>query len=206
MNRFDASLFRAVNRLADRTSWAHGATVAYAKFGIVTFAALLVLGWWAARGADVDMMARVLWAGAGAVVAIGLNQLIGGMVDRARPYETLPGVHVLIPRTTDFSFPSDHAVVVGAVATGLLLAHRGLGSLAVVLALMMAAARVYVGAHYPGDVIAGLGLGAIVHVAGGVVAVPVLHRVLAGVEKSPLRPLVRRADDSKRPLAAGHRS
>lgn len=207
MNHLDASLFRAMNRLADRTSWAHGATVAYAKVGIVAFAAMLVLGWWTARsGADLDMMARVLWAGTGAVVALGLNQVIGGMVDRARPYATLPGVHVLVSRTSDFSFPSDHAVVVGAIATGLLLAHRRLGSVAVVLALMMAAARVYVGAHYPADVVAGLGLGAVVLVAGGVLAVPLLHRVLGPVERSPLRPLICRAEASEEPLAVGHRS
>ena len=207
MSHLDASLFRAMNGLADRTSWAHGAMVAYAKVGIVAFAAMLVLGWWRARsGADLDAMARVLWAGVGAVVALGLNQVIGGMVDRARPYETLPGIHVLVSRTTDFSFPSDHAVVAGAIATGLLLAHRRLGSIAVVLALMMAAARVYVGAHYPADVIAGLGLGAVVVVGGGGLAVPLLHRVLGAVERSPLRPLVCRAEVSEEPLAAGHRS
>jgi len=64
-------------------------------------------------------------------VALGLNQLIGGLIDRARPYETLTDVHLLVSRTTDFSFPSDHAVTVGAVAAGLLLAHRRLGSVTV---------------------------------------------------------------------------
>lgn len=46
-----------MHRLAERTSWAHGAMVAYAKVGIVAFAAMLVLGWWRARsGGDLDVM------------------------------------------------------------------------------------------------------------------------------------------------------
>ena len=70
--------------------------------------------------------------------------------------------------TRDFSFPSDHAVMAGAVAAGLLLVSRRLGLLAVVAALVMAFARVYIAAHYPWDVIAGLGLGAAVVVLGWV--------------------------------------
>lgn len=118
MNHLDVALFRAVNRFADRTPWAHGAMVAYATtVGIVVFAGLVVVGWWVTRGrSNVDDVARVLWAGAGALVALGLNQVVGGLVDRARPAATLTGVHVLVARTNDFSFPSDHAVVAGAVA------------------------------------------------------------------------------------------
>lgn len=192
MTDLDASLFRATNRLADRTSWAHGPVVAYAKVGIAAFAVLLLLGWWDARGVgDLDQVARVLWAGAGAVAAVGLNQIVGGLVDRARPYATMPSAHVLVSRTSDFSFPSDHAVAAGAVAAGLLLAHRRLGATAVVLAVMMAAARVYVGAHYPGDVIAGLLLGAAVVTLGSRLAVPLLRALAAALDRSPLRALTR---------------
>jgi len=191
LRNLDARLFRAINHFADRTSWAHGTIAAYAKAGIVVFAALLLAGWWTARSADgPDQMARVLWAGAGALVALGVNQVVGGLVDRARPYETLADVHVLIARTTDFSFPSDHAVTVGAVATGLFLANRRLGVLTGVLALLMAAARVYVGAHYPGDVVAGLLLGAVVVAVGGLAGIPLLRATVQLVARSPLRPLI----------------
>ncbi len=48
--------------------------------------------------------------------AHGTGQLIGGAIDRARPYETLANVHLLVDKTKDFSFPSDHATAAGAVA------------------------------------------------------------------------------------------
>lgn len=192
MNRIDASLYRVVNRFADRTSWAHGAAVAEAKYGIVLFALLLLAGWWRARAAgDTDAVAAVLWAGAGCLVALGLNQLLGHGFDRARPYASMPNAHVLISRTSDFSFPSDHAVAVAAVAAGLWLADRALGWVAVVLALLLAASRVYVGAHYPGDVAAGLLVGALVIVVAGLAALPLLRALVHRLDRSPLHPLVR---------------
>ncbi len=72
-----------------------------------------------------------------------------------------------------------------AVAAGMLLAGRRLGAFAVALAVALAAARVYVGAHFHGDVAAGLALGAVVVLLGGLAAVPAL-RALAG-PSSPRR-------------------
>ncbi len=191
MNNLDTRLFRAMNRLADRTSWAHGPVVAYAKVGVVAFAVLLLIAWWQARvQGDLDQMARLLWAGVGTLVAVGLNQIVGSVVARARPYNAMPNVHLLISRTADFSFPSDHAVAAGAVAAGLVLAHRRLGAVAIALALAMAGSRVYVGAHYPGDVVAGLVLGAVIVVAAGQVGVPLLRALTGTIDRSPLRPVV----------------
>ncbi|MDQ1502506.1 MAG: hypothetical protein QOD57_233 [Actinomycetota bacterium] len=45
----DASLYRAINRLATRTGWAHPLFIAYAKYGVLVFAVLLLAGWWLAR-------------------------------------------------------------------------------------------------------------------------------------------------------------
>ncbi len=191
MTGLDARLFRAVNRLADHTSWAHGPFVAYAKFGIALFAILLLVGWWGARaGRDFTAMARLLWAGAGTLLAVALNQPIGSLVGRARPYTAMPTVHVLIARTGDFTFPSDHSVAAGAVAAGLFLAGRRLGWAAAVLAVLMAASRVYVGAHYPADVVAGLILGAAVVLAGAPLAVPALRALVGMIDRSALRPVV----------------
>src|SRR5206468_11785663 len=73
---------------------------------------------------------------------------------------------VLATRSSDFSFPSDHAVMAGAAAAALWLVSRALGALATVAALVMAFARVYIAAHYPWDVAAGLVVGALVALLG----------------------------------------
>ena len=174
----DGTVLRWVNGLAARTGWAHGPFTAFARYGIVIFAVLLVVSLLdARRRGDSRAVAGTLWAGGAALVALLGAQVIGHLVKRARPYDAMPGVHVLVARTTDFSFPSDHATAAGAVAVGLLLANRRWGIVACVAALLMAFTRVYVGVHYPGDVIAGLALGGLVAATGAVVVVPVLDRL-----------------------------
>lgn len=187
----DSRAYRWVNRLQVRTGWAHVPLRVYAKDGIVVFAVLLLVGWaLTRRDPSAAPLAKVAWAGAAAIVGLIVNQVVGHLVDRARPYASHPGAHLLVSRTRDFSFPSDHAVVAGAVAAGLFLAHRRIGVVAIVAALAMAFARVYVGAHYPGDVIAGLVIGALVAIAGRVGAVPAIAWLVDRARTSPLRALV----------------
>jgi membrane-associated phospholipid phosphatase len=203
----DARLFKWINRLADHTAWAHPLAKGFAVYGIVLFAALLVIAYLDARHrGDLEDVAATVGAAGAALVALALAQVIGSVVDRARPYTAMPGVHVLIDRTSDFSFPSDHATAVGAVAAGLLLLHRRRwGVVAAVAAVVMGAARVYVGAHYPGDVVAGLALGAVVAVAVHVAVVPLLTRLAARLAHGPARPLVTAgAPAAPVPTAAGH--
>jgi undecaprenyl-diphosphatase len=186
----DWSLFHAVNTLQVHTGWAHAPLRVYAEDGIVLFAALLLAGWVIGRVRGTRAIATAISAGAAALIALAVNQLLGHLAGRARPYATHPGVHLLVGRTSDFSFPSDHAVVAGAVAAGLLFLDRRLGVVAVLAAVVMAFARVYVGAHYPGDVVAGLAVGALVALVCQSLLVPLLVPVLDRVATTPLRPLV----------------
>jgi len=175
----DTSIYRWFNRLADHTSWAHGFFRNASDVCIIAFALLMVgaalHGRW--RG-SAGQVAAAVWTAASVLVALGIGQVVGSIFGRARPYAVLSNVHVLVDRTTDVSFPSDHATLAGAVAVGLLLTSRRWGIAGVVVAVLMAFTRVYVGAHYPSDVIAGLVLGAIVAVLGNMLLVPSLTRLV----------------------------
>jgi membrane-associated phospholipid phosphatase len=82
-------------------------------------------------------------------------------------------------------------VLAGAVAVGLVFVSRRLAVLAGAAALVMAFARVYVAAHYPGDVAVGLVLGAGVALVVYVAAHGVLGSlVTAAAHHRRLRPLV----------------
>jgi membrane-associated phospholipid phosphatase len=188
-NRHD---FRVVNDWAKHTGWLHGSMEAVATYGVIAFAALLLAGWWLARRArDDTRMAAALWAPVAALVAVAVNQPIVGTVREARPFTAMPRVLLLVHHSADPGFPSDHATMAGAVAVGLWFVHRRLAALAAVAAVLLAFARVYVGVHYPGDVLAGLALGGVVAVVGAVVVVPWVARLVAWLRRTPLRPLLR---------------
>jgi undecaprenyl-diphosphatase len=158
-------LFEQFNAFARDTPWLHTPAQWYANYGVVLFGVLLVAGWWIARrsGQVVGAAAAISAAGA-TLLAVAVNQPIVHAVHEARPYTTLPGILVLANRSTDPSFPSDHATMAGAVAAGLWIVNRRLGIVAAAAAVLMALTRVYIAAHYPGDVLAGLLLGTLVAV------------------------------------------
>jgi membrane-associated phospholipid phosphatase len=154
-------VYLKVNEFARSTDWLHAPVTAYAKYGLLIFAVLLLVGWWVARRGSARVMAAALLAPVSTLVAVAVNQPIIKHFAEARPYAVHPQALVLVSKTTDPSFPSDHAAMAGAVTVGLLLLSWRLGLIAAVFGMAMAFARVYVGAHYPHDVIAGLAVGAL---------------------------------------------
>src|SRR4051794_15121571 len=166
LHRLDDRLLADVNDIARHTGWLHGVVLGYATYGVVLFAALLVAGLLLTRRGSDRSLAAASWACLATLIAVGLNQPLVSAFGEARPYTGHPHLLVLASRSSDLSFPSDHAVMAGAVAGGLWLVSRRLGLIAAVAAVVMAFSRVYIAAHYPWDVVAGLALGVLVALAG----------------------------------------
>src|SRR5439155_16066121 len=113
------------------------------------------------------------------LVADGLGELaadaLKGAIPRARPH-----VHALVSRPHTHSFPSGHATTSFACATVLAFLLPRLSVPLFVLAAAVAWSRVYVGVHFPLDVIAGAALGAAI----GVTVIRVLPRLAAARRQS----------------------
>jgi undecaprenyl-diphosphatase len=183
--------FLQVNELARDTPMLHEPLTLFAQYGVLLFAGILVLAWWQARrDPRPATMAAALWTPVAAMLALGLNQPLGRLVHESRPFTVLPHALVLVDHSHDFSFPSDHAVMAGAVAAGVLLGNRRLGWLAAAAALLMAFTRVYVGAHFPLDVVAGLLFGAAVTLVGWLLLQPLILRTMTTLSRTPVRPLL----------------
>jgi membrane-associated phospholipid phosphatase len=120
-----------------------------------------------AAGQALDGARRQQWRRAMATVATAyvLNSAIKLLVRRPRP--SLPGLQPLTSTPTRLSFPSAHAST--SFAGALCYSHLGLPAPPLYgLALTLAASRVYLGVHYPSDVLAGALLGTAVASCGGV--------------------------------------
>lgn len=91
------------------------------------------------------------------------NFLLKNYVARVRPYEVVQGLQCLIPAQKDWSFPSGHASASFASAVVIYRScHRGIGVPALILAFAISLSRLYVGVHYPSDVIAGMIIGTLI--------------------------------------------
>jgi undecaprenyl-diphosphatase len=120
---------------------------------VAVIAGWFILGWARGRERDRQGALTALVAAGGALL---VNQGLAHLWDRDRPFADHPrAVHLLIAHGADGSFPSDHAAAAFAIATVLFVLHRRLGIVALLAAALMSVARVYVGVHYPGDVLAG---------------------------------------------------
>jgi undecaprenyl-diphosphatase len=194
LTTLDNRAFLGVNDFAEDTPWLHDAAVTFAKYGIVVFALGILAAVVYSRWHEARATAAAIWTGAGTLLAVALNQPLGNLVGEHRPYTVYPHALLLVDKTADFSFPSDHAVMAGAVATGLVLVSRRLGLAAAVVALVMAGTRVYVGAHYPWDVIAGLALGATVIAVGWLVVGRTLTSLVVRGRETRLKPLLTAED------------
>ena len=99
---------------------------------------------------------------ASAALALLIAQVIGKIWPRDRPFAAHPGAHVWGSRSHDPSFPSDHASAAFGIAFAVFLFDRVVGSIFIAAATFISVGRVFVGAHYPADVLAGalVGLGA----------------------------------------------
>lgn len=90
------------------------------------------------------------------------NLLLKNTVKRKRPYETIPQLEALLPLQRDWSFPSGHTT--SSVSAGLLLLLHlpvWIGIPCMGIALCIVWSRMYLGVHYPTDILGGMMIGCI---------------------------------------------
>lgn len=137
---------------------------------------LLLFLWFGFRSTpqrEINQKAALCAVGAVGLAALVIHFLTDYGPDRLRPYEAYPDLVNLIayPRT-DPSFPSESAAVAFAFATGIWLVKGGrLAAAMFIMAVLHCVARIYVGVHYPMDVLAGVVIGAL----GSLAAFGILH-------------------------------
>ncbi|MFD5034402.1 phosphatase PAP2 family protein [Streptomyces sp. NPDC058405] len=187
----DVSLLYDINGLAkDAPSWFDRGMEFVGEFGIMLAMVLVVLWcWWSVRKRgsaedSVTAVAGLVWAPLAAGVALLINIPIRGFVERPRPFMDHKGLEVLVAGKTDFSFVSDHATMAMAIGVGVFVANRKFGFVALGLALLEGFCRVYMGVHYPTDVIGGFALGTAVALLLTPLALALLTPLVSAISRS----------------------
>jgi undecaprenyl-diphosphatase len=164
-------LFMMLNGGENTPAWIVGIAVALGDT-LIYLVPLALLWMW--LWGDFERRSLALKVFVIVMVAVGVNQLIGLVWQHPRPFMVGLG-HAWIPHQADSSFPSDHVTVLSAF--GLTLLAGGavvLGSLMLGIALVVSVARVFLGVHFPLDMV-----GAFVVAAICLIAVTPIWRLLA---------------------------
>lgn len=157
-------MFRIINNAAAR--WpAIDAIGIFCAVGLIFVMVIGLLALFASRARlreERHEFATVLIALFASIFAYATNFLISLVYFRVRPFVALADVNLLIVKeATEKSFPSDHAALAFAIAVAVFMAHRRWGIVFLIAASSVALGRVFVGVHYPSDIIVGAVIGGV---------------------------------------------
>jgi undecaprenyl-diphosphatase len=156
----DYRIYHAVNEFVFDHAWIGRSFDALENWLVPVLAIATFALWLVARpGGNPKWKLASASALTSAALALLVNQVIGKVWHRPRPFEAHPAAHVWGSRSHDPSFPSDHASAAFAIAFAVLLFDGLAGSLFLAAAFLITIGRVLIGAHYPGDVVAGCLIG-----------------------------------------------
>ncbi|MCX6706551.1 MAG: phosphatase PAP2 family protein [Candidatus Woesearchaeota archaeon] len=142
----DYQLFSLVNRFAGQNQYIDYIAVFLAVYLIFGFAILILL--------RINNKKLLITAALSSLLAFESKHLISLFYFRPRPFMDHT-VNLIVNRLSDSSFPSNHASVSFAIATSIFFYDRKLGIIAFVMAGLIAVSRVFVGVHYPFDILIG---------------------------------------------------
>ncbi len=171
MHNLNTTLFYALNDAAQVYPWLDQFFILLTQYGIPVMALGLVWHLFHVVPRRASTAGTKLYAYLQGIEVVTSTMIVWAVVHMikvvaviARPFATLSDVRLVVLHEQTYSFPSMHAALAMALATAVYLHHPRLGKNLFLLAGFIALSRVYVGVHYPVDIVVGVLIGCIIPV------------------------------------------
>lgn len=169
MNSIDLVIFQSINQFAGKWTVIDLLGVFFASKFEYLLLLLIVLYFLSNPKKNFLAVAQI-------VAAVALSRgviatLLKALIHRPRPFIS-DTVNLLIPPPSDFSFPSGHACFYFAISTVVYSYNKKAGIFFFISSALITISRVFVGVHWPLDIIGG----AVVGVTSGIIIVKLFER------------------------------
>lgn len=151
----DYKIFQSINQFAGKSSFLDQFVILFSLYGPILFGLVLVWLWFSKKGNKDENRKIVLLAFTVAVITLGIDKVIELSYFRPRPFVNNTVTMLVEKSNLDPSFPSNHSAGAFALALTILWKRRRVGVILLIAAFSMALSRIYIGVHYPLDVIVG---------------------------------------------------
>jgi len=153
----DYSIFKFINSFVGKSAVLDYLGIFFAKYLIWVFVVLIiVLVIFYKNKKEKHLIKKSLICILGAIIlSLAINYFISLCCFRPRPFVNHMVYQLVNKSALEKSFPSNHATIAFAVAFAVYFWYKRIGTVLIIFALFIGLARVFVGVHYPLDIIAG---------------------------------------------------
>ena len=152
ISEMNINMFRMINDLGKEDSVLNPIMIFIAEYLVIFLALAMMIYWFTGNRKNRVMVGCAMLT---FIFAELIGKIAGEIHFNKQPFAELENVNQLIDKAVNNSFPSNHTMVFFSVCVTFWLFQRGWGFLWLIAAVLVGISRIWVGVHYPADVLTG---------------------------------------------------
>ena len=147
------NIFRIINDLGKEYKAINPAAIFIAEYMVIILATAVLIFWFTRVNQNRIM---VICGSITFVMAEIIGKIAGKVHSNHQPFAELSNVNQLVEKAVDNSFPSDHTILFFSFCVTFWVFRGPRGFIWILLALLVGISRIWVGVHYPADIMVGI--------------------------------------------------